>query len=329
MDQLNKYDPDIIVGHNFNGFDLDILLSRMRGFKISSMSVLGRIKRTQAAMGNSHSFGSESKRLPPTVGRLVCDTYVSSREAVKAKDFSLTTLAMSELNIRRPEPDPEAIRLSFLDADKLVSTVQACMMDSWLVLALTFKLQFLPLNLQLTKLAGNLFSRTLAGAKANRNDHLLMHEFHSHKYILPDKIYEAFVPASKAGKKNSKNNNENSMVEDVDENEDKPKKVMGRTRGKPQYSGGLVLEPKSGFYDDYICLLDFNSLYPSIIQEFNICFTTVDIRGYNKVQAEKIAKEGSEDPDYMPNLPDPEIGQGILPSILQTLVRRRREDRLL
>lgn len=38
----------------------------------------------------------------------------------------------------------------------------------------------------------------------------------------------------------------------------------------------MVIEPKKGMYNDFIILLDFNSLYPSIIREYNICFSKLD-----------------------------------------------------
>lgn len=51
--------------------------------------------------------------------------------------------------------------------------------------------------------------------------------------------------------------------------------VVHRSK-RDKYKGGLVFEPKRGLWDKYILVMDFNSLYPSIIQEFNIDFITVE-----------------------------------------------------
>ena len=134
-------------------------------------------------------------------------------------------------------------------------------------LGLMFHLSVLPLTRQLSNIAGNLWSKTLQHTRAQRVEYLLLHEFHARKYLLPDKL------TAKERKFGRGYHNADADLDGGDFDGDGGVKA-GKKRGGPAYAGGLVLEPKKGLYDKYVLMMDFNSLYPSIIQEYNICFTT-------------------------------------------------------
>ena len=91
--------------------------------------------------------------------------------------------------------------------------------------------------------------QVLRGGRAQRIEYLLLHEFHRKKFIVPD------------DPKREKKSSDHASG--------------GSRRQKAKYAGGLVLEPKAGLYEDVVLMLDYNSLYPSIIQEYNVCWTTM------------------------------------------------------
>jgi len=105
-------------------------------------------------------------------------------------------------------------------------------------------------------------NKTLNGGRAERNEYILLHEFHRLKYICPDK---------QRGKKVAPVR----VEQEVDGEGGETKTSKGK---RDKYKGGLVFEPKRGLWDKFILVMDFNSLYPSIIQEYNIDFTTVDLQ---------------------------------------------------
>ena len=64
---IQKSDPDVIVGHEFLGVSLEVLLGRMRDLRADHWSRIGRFRRTRMNLGRP---GTNLRLL---YGRLVCD----------------------------------------------------------------------------------------------------------------------------------------------------------------------------------------------------------------------------------------------------------------
>jgi len=108
--------------------------------------------------------------------------------------------------------------------------------------------------------------KTLTGGRSERNEYILLHEFHRLKYVCPDKSWGRQRDSAAIAQAEAEELDPEAAAVDG-------KKAKGKSKDK--YKGGLVFEPKRGLWDRYILVMDFNSLYPSIIQEYNIDFTTV------------------------------------------------------
>ncbi|KAK1349266.1 DNA polymerase delta catalytic subunit [Hamiltosporidium tvaerminnensis] len=50
--------------------------------------------------------------------------------------------------------------------------------------------------------------------------------------------------------------------------------VVENTEGE-KYEGGYVMDPVKGFYEDCVAVMDFSSLYPSIMISKNLCYSTL------------------------------------------------------
>ncbi|KAF6390666.1 DNA polymerase alpha 1, catalytic subunit [Rhinolophus ferrumequinum] len=304
--KVHKIDPDIIVGHNIYGFELEVLLQRINVCKVPYWSKIGRLKRSNMPkLGGRSGFGERNA----TCGRMICDVEISAKELIRCKSYHLSELVQQILKTERVVISMENVRNMYSEPSHLLYLLEHTWKDARFILQIMCELNVLPLALQITNIAGNIMSRTLMGGRAERNEFLLLHAFYENNYIVPDKqIFRK--PQQKL------------VDEDEDIDGDTSKYKKGRK--KAAYAGGLVLDPKVGFYDKFILLLDFNSLYPSIIQEFNICFTTVQ-----RVASEAQKVTEGEEQEQIPELPDPSLEMGILPREIRKLVERRKQVKQL
>ncbi|KAK9364876.1 hypothetical protein V1509DRAFT_634993 [Lipomyces kononenkoae] len=314
--RVQKYDPDVFIGHNLDSVDLNVLLHRIKARNVPNWHRMGRLKRSEwpKSFGRGSAFFADRQVV---AGRLLCDLANDLGKSVmsKCQSWSLCEMCSLVLGVNRYETEEvDTKKLSnWTDtATGLFEYLMHCELDTHFIAAVAIKTQMLPLTKQLTNLAGNSWARTLSGTRSERNEYILLHEFTKNKYIVPDKQH---------GQQQQQQQQQSKKQHDLDEEDDEQHNdddaVVSSNRKKDKFKGGLVFEPEKGLYDKYVLVMDFNSLYPSIIQEFNICFTTVD------------RSSCSETDDTVPDPPSSDLAMGILPHLIATLVSRRRQVKSL
>ncbi|EDO07062.1 DNA polymerase (pol2) family protein [Babesia bovis T2Bo] len=259
MKTLEVIDPDIVMCHDIAQNFSEPLLKRCNALNIPLRVSFSRIRATRKY---NHPFFA---------GRIFCDTRLLTKELHHNRSNYDLSSCVADLVYATPMKEHALYTKQSFNLKELTNCFGETAMKELMVLVqanskcavdtfnLVIKLQALPLTKELTNIAGNLWSRSVQCARSERNDFLLLHEFHRSKYII-DHHFERF----------------HKQTSDADKDDSDSK--------KKNYEGGLVLEPETGLYDNFVLLLDFNSLYPSIIQEFNVCFTTVKLLEDGSVQ---------------------------------------------
>lgn len=333
IQKLNKLDPDLIIGHDLNQVFMDNQLSHAVDNKIEFTSQLSRLKRRMEIMKSLLRLPKNQKTRAFTYGRLLCDTFLCSKELIRESDYSLKYISNKQLNITYENHEEDATLSPY---ESLVRRLDASIRDAHLSARIASKLQIIQLTKQLTNVAGCLWTKSQQNARAERNEMLLMHMFWRKGYVLPDKQgYNDFTSGG--------------------DDEEKGAKGKAKKNKRNKFVGGLVFEPISGLYDDIVQLLDFNSLYPSIIREYKICFTTVqrayveidevkpeakstvryEPKGNNKnaidENKEEEEEEDKDNDDYWLSkhdakmIPDGDKKTCILPEIIKSLIDRRKQ----
>jgi len=278
IDIINDFDPDIITGYNINNFDLPFVIGRMKHMDIKPL--IGRTTDKQAYV---RKFGLTTN--VTIIGRVVVDPYeiIKRDPYMKFLRYDLSTVA--EGLIKDKKNDVAHSEINDLWDGNLrdqIRLAEYCRKDSELALRIVLEKKLLDRFIELSKLSGVLLQDSMSG-QTTRIEVKILHEFKKHDYLMPSR----------------------------------PKDSELRKRKKIDLTGATVLEPITGLHADACTIvLDFHSLYPSLIRTFNICPTTVILDEKFKNFKHHVSPVGS-------SFVEESVRKGILPKILGELLETR------
>ena len=289
-DFLEEVDPDVIIGYNIANFDFPYLLERAKHLKVARFPYWTRLKNTQSLSKktnfSSKQMGNRDTKATNTNGRLQLDLLQLVQRDHQLRSYTLNSVCAHFLKEQKEDVHHTMItELYNGDANSRRRLAVYCLKDAYLPQRLLDKLMCLVNYTEMARVTGVPFNYLLARGQQVKFISQLFRKALEQNLVIP-----------------------NLSNEGTDD----------------QYEGATVIEPTRGYYDVPIATLDFASLYPSIIQAHNLCYTTL----LNKTAVEKLGLKKDEDYIVTPNgdmFCTDKVRKGLLSQILEELLGARKK----
>lgn len=285
VSMVEEYDPDIIMGYNTNGFDFPYLLERLKHLRKNHAD-----EQVRLTLGRDTSKDVSYRKfgyVPSVgiVGRVVVDGLVLARRDFSLKQYTLSNVAHELLDAEKIELPFSEMEATWQDDASLPTFIEYSRRDSELVMKLVLGLRLLDRYFAIARLSGTLAQDVLDRGQTVMVENLLMRAFSEHERVV--------YPKPQGG--------------DIDE------------RLTEELQGAEVLDPVKGLHEN-VLILDYRSLYPTIIMAYNICYSTL------------LTDEQAESLEHIttPNgakFVSPSILKGIVPEILEHILHERMKTR--
>ena len=252
---VQQADPDIVTGYNIQNFDFQYLVERAAALKIGQrFSQLSKLRSCVCEMKkstfSSAAFGTREQSEMEMPGRVVLDMITYMYRNHKMSSYSLNAVAAEFLGSQKEDVHHSIIadlqRGSNEDRRRLAVY---CLKDAFLPMQLMDKLLVLVNYVEMARVTGVPIPFLLS-----RGQQIKVLSMLYRKCLAMDVVIPVFK--SRGGGNNGGGGG-------------------GGEDGEVGYEGATVIDPIKGFYDEPIATLDFASLYPSIMQAHNLCYTTL------------------------------------------------------
>jgi DNA polymerase I len=281
---FQQYDPDIVGGYNILDFDIPYIVDRVSILN-DPVSTVKPVTGRDGRLLSYRKIGTRTMVSMP--GRVVVDALPLVRSQYSLKRYTLRNVAKELLEMEKLDIAPSEMEDHWNDSgEKILRFIDYAQRDSDLALELLIKLRLLDKYIAVAQVSGSLLQEVVDGGQTSMVDNLLLREYGKRDRVIPPKPSD-------------------------DE-------VGFRNLSSEGLKGGEVLEPKKGLLEN-IVIMDYKSLYPTIMMAHNLCYTTV-------VEKDRPEGETIKPPSGGEFVPA-EVFKGVMPAILENLLNRRSETK--